>query len=191
MLRDGQKLQFLDRVRYVVQKPDKLFASLRSDSRQADIYYDGRKMTVFTPPTGYYAEGPISGTLGQVLKNADEKYGIDFPLQDLFRWGDPTAVAERPKEGFKVGTEQIGKNVTDHYAYRQVGIDFQIWIDQGDKPLPRKLVITTVIDTAQPQYVAYFTWDLAPKVDAKDFTFVPPKGAVKIPLATAGATAAK
>ena len=112
-------------------------------------------------------------------------------MQDLFRWGDPSATAPRPVEGFKVGTERLGDNVTDHYAFRQPGIDYQVWMDEGDKPLPRKMVITTLTDPAQPEYNAIFTWDLTPKIDAKAFTFVPGKDAVKIPLATTTATAAK
>ncbi len=191
VLGNGQKLQFLNRVRYVAQKPDKLFTSLRSDKRFVNIYYNGKKLTVFTPPTGYYAEGPASGTIGELLVKADEKYGIEFPLQDLFRWGDATSNAETPKEGFKVGPAQIGENTTDHYAFRQNGVDFQIWIDQGDKPLPRKLVITTLADPAQPQYVAYFTWNMAPKITSTTFDFVPGKTAVKIPLAGATAAPAK
>ena len=191
VLTNGQKLQFLNRVRYVAQKPDKLFAELRSDRHFARIFYNGQTFTVYTPTNHFYAQAPVTGTIGSVLKKADEKFGIEFPLQDLFRWGDPSATAEVPTEGFKVGTAQIGAFATDHYAFRQKGVDFQIWIDQGDKPLPRKLVITTLSDPAQPEYVAYFAWDMAPKLDGNSFTFVADKDDVKIPLATAGTPAAK
>ncbi len=191
VLDNGQKLQFSHHVSYIAQKPDKLFAELRNDKRFVHIFYNGQKLTIHTPKTGYYAEAPVTGTIGQMLKKADEKFGIDFPLQDLFRWGDPTASAEIPTEGFKVGQTIVGDATTDHYAFRQKGVDFQIWMDQGDKPLPRKLVITTLSDPAQPEYVAYFTWDLTPKVDAGTFSFTPGKNDAKIPLATAGGAAVK
>jgi hypothetical protein len=52
-------------------------------------------------------------------------------------------------------------------------------------------VITTTSEPSQPQYVAVLKWDLAPKLDDKTFTFVPPKGAQKIELATTVAAAGK
>jgi len=191
VLGSGQKLQFINRVRYVVGGPDKLYSEIRSDRRDMRLFYDGKALTVENRANGFYAVAPISGTIGELLRKADEQYGIDFPLQDLFRWGSMTASAATPKEGFKVGPERIGKYTTDHYAYRQDGVDFQIWIEQGDKPLPRKMVVTTLTDPAQPQYVAYFTWKTDSKVEPKLFTFAPGKDSAKISFATPAAAAAK
>jgi hypothetical protein len=41
----------------------------------------------------------------------------------------------------------------EHYAFRQEGLDWQIWI-QGDYPLPRKFVIRTLTDDARPQHTS-------------------------------------
>ncbi len=189
VLGNGQKLQFLNRVRYVVDAPGNLFAELRNDRRFVRLFFDGKELTVETPLKGYYAQAPMTGTIAQLLTRAYDQFGIDFPLQDLFRWGDPSASAERPVEGFRVGPAKLGDNSTMHYAFRQQGTDFQIWIDEGDKPLPRKLVITTLTDPAQPQYVAYFTWNMDPKIGTNGFSFLPTKDSIKIPLVSANAAA--
>ena len=63
---------------------------------------------------------------------------------------------------------------------RQPGLDWQVWIQQGDYPLPRKLVITTTTDPARPRYTSVITWNLAPSFDDAAFTFEPPKDAKKI-----------
>lgn len=191
VLGNGQKLQFLNRVRYVVDGPDKLYSEIRNDRSDIRLFYDGKALTVENGATGFYAVAPMTGTTSDLLRKADEQYGIEFPLQDLFRWGDTTSGAVTPKEGFKVGPARIGNYKTDHYAFRQNDVDFQIWIEQGDKPLPRKLAITTLTDPAQPQYVAYFTWNTDPKADPRRFSFVPGKNSAKIPFATPAAAAAK
>lgn len=191
VLGNGQKLQFLNRVRYIVGGPDKLYSEIRSDRQDIRLFFDGKALTVENGATGFYAVAPMTGTTSDLLRKADEQYGIDFPLQDLFRWGSTTAGAVTPKEGFKVGPARIRAFNTDHYAFRQDGVDFQIWIEQGDKPLPRKLVITTLTDPAQPQYVAYFTWNTDPKATPERFTFVPGKNSAKIPFAMPAAAAAK
>ena len=41
------------------------------------------------------------------------------------------------------------------------GVDWQLWIQSGDFPLPRKVVLTTTTDEARPQYSATYTWNLA------------------------------
>ena len=191
VLGNGQKLQFLNRVRYVVDGPNSLYSEIRSDRDDIRLFYNGTVLTLENRATGFYADAPVTGTIDELLIKADKQLGIEFPLQDLFRWGSKTRNSVSPNEGFKVGPARIGENATDHYAFRLDDVDFQIWIDQGDKPLPRKLVITMLTDPAQPQYVAYFTWNTAPTVDAKRFMFVPGKNAVKIPFAASTAGTAK
>lgn len=82
-----------------------------------------------------------------------------------------------------VGPSQIDGVTCGHYAFRQEGLDWQVWIQFGDYPLPRKLVLTTLTDEARPQYVATFNWNLAPAFNDAAFTFVPPKGAGKVLIA--------
>lgn len=179
---NGQKLQFLQRTTYTMGGPTLLHVKIETDSQNREVFYNGKTFTIVAPRVGKYLQLPANGTVAEVLTRAYEDWGVDFPVQDLFRWGSPSATAERPKEGFKVGSAKIGDAMTDHYAFRQTGVDWQIWIDQGDKPLPRKMVITNLEDPAQPQYVAYFTWDVAPAIAATAFDFVPAKTDTRIDL---------
>ena len=75
----------------------------------------------------------------------------------------------------------------DHYAFRQEGVDWQLWIERGNTPMPRKLVITTTDEETQPQYVAQLTWNLTPQLDDTIFTFNPPEDAHQIVLREANA----
>jgi hypothetical protein len=179
---NSQKLQFLQRTTYTMGGPTSLNVKIDTDSQTREVFYNGKTFTIVAPRAGKYIQLPASGNVGQILTRAYEDWGVDFPVQDLFRWGDASATAERPKEGFKVGSAKIGDVMTDHYAFRQTGVDWQIWIDQGDKPLPRKMVITNLEDAAQPQYVAYFTWDLKPTIAPGTFDFKPSKTDTRIDL---------
>ena len=85
-------------------------------------------------------------------------------------------------EAMAVGPARIGTVLCDQYAFRQEGVDWQVWIEQGDKPLPRKLVITTISEEAHPQFSALYTWNLQPTFKASTFTFTPPQDAHAIPL---------
>ena len=191
VLDNGQKVQFGSTVDYLVRKPDRMRADVVSDRKRRQYFYDGKTVTQYGPDTGYYASVAAPATISELLPFLDQKYGLELPLADLFLWGTDKDGLDDIKSAINIGPSRIGGIETDHYVFRQADVDWQIWIERGKTPLPRKLVITTTSDPAQPQYVAMLKWDLNPKLDNKTFTFVPPKGAQKIVLATVDALAAE
>jgi hypothetical protein len=115
-----------------------------------------------------------------------------MPLEDLFLWGTPQATGGSVTDAFDVGPAEVGGVTCEQYVYRQNGLDWQIWIQQGEYPLPRKVVLTTLTDEARPQYSAVYSWNLAPSFNEAAFEFDPPKGAQRIALAeTTGPTGVK
>ena len=78
---------------------------------------------------------------------------------------------------------RIGGVECDHVAIRQPDVDWQVWIEKGDAPLPRKVVITTKTQPTQPQYIATLKWDTSASIDRNLFAFTPPADAVRIRFA--------
>lgn len=187
---NGQKLQFLARTTYLVQGPDKMQVDLQSDTGHRKIYYDGKTMSLVGVKVKKYVKFAVSGTVAAVLTRAADDYGIEFPLRDLFLWGSETSNVVPPTSGFLVGPAMIGDTPVQQYAFRQPGVDFQIWLTPGDKPLPRKMVITNTEVPQQPQYVAYFTWNTAPAVKPADFSFTPGVDYTLVDFGTAAEAAA-
>ncbi|MXO58569.1 DUF2092 domain-containing protein [Altererythrobacter salegens] len=178
---NGEKLQFLNQVRYVVDRPDKLYVSVRSDRKYRRIYYNGSNLTVTAPTTAYYATVPMTGSIHDLLVKANDQFGIDVPLEDLFLWGIDGVPKPVLTEAFLVGFAQIGDYATDQYFYRTAGVDWQIWIGRDDK-LPYRMVITNTDDPAQPTYSASLTWNLAPNESGDPFTFTPSSDYKLVPL---------
>ena len=57
----------------------------------------------------------------------------------------------------------------------------QLWVAQGQQPLPRRLVITYKHADGRPQFWAQLSdWNLSPEAPDSLFVFTPPKGAAKI-----------
>ena len=68
----------------------------------------------------------------------------------------------------------------DHLAFIQENADWQVWIDHGKKPLPRKIVITYKQLPTQPQWGAVFSnWRFDRQLPASLFEPTLPKGAIK------------
>ncbi|HEX5006726.1 MAG TPA: DUF2092 domain-containing protein [Hyphomonadaceae bacterium] len=179
---NGQKIQMDGGATYKVQRPNGFFIETRSDRRVRQFYYDGKTFTMFSPRMGFYAQVPAPGTISEVLQKLEDNYDVTVPLNDLFRWGSQPEDVKAIKSGMRVGYAKIGAFDCDQYAFRQADVDWQIWIERGAKPLPRKVVITTLEDAAQPQYVVYLDWNEVAAFDTAAFNFVPPKDASKIEI---------
>jgi hypothetical protein len=182
VLENGQKLQFAGAADYLVQTPDRMRLELKNDFKHRIYTYDSQSLTQYSPQLGYYTTMEITGTNGEMVLQVKKKYDLDMPLVDLFLWGTDEADTKGIKVAAFVGVEQMNGHDSEHYAFRQEGVDWQVWIQPGDQPLPDKLVITDTEDPSQPSFVANLQWDLSPKTQEKDFIFVPPKGAMKIDI---------
>jgi hypothetical protein len=187
VLSDGQKVEMEGTLRYVVRAPDRFRGDINTDRKQRQIFYDGKTLTVYAPRMRYYASVPAPSTIGATLDTARSRYGIDFPIADLFLWGTPREGVKELTSARYIGPAHVGGNDTDQYAFRQRGVDWQLWLAHGAMPLPIKLVITTTSEPSEPRYAATLNWDLSPVVGDAVFAFVPPRDASRITLASYGA----
>ncbi len=185
VLDDGQKIQKAGSTKILAHMPDRLFADVSNDRHERIYLYDGKSFTLFAKRLNFYATAPAPPTIGKLADTLDEDYGFSVPLEDLFRWGSPGWSSDGITGAMNVGPGVVAGTTCQHYAFRQADIDWQIWIQNGDHPLPRKLVITTRTDEARPQHTAVFNWNLAPSFSDASFTFNPPPGAGKVVLSKA------
>jgi hypothetical protein len=83
----------------------------------------------------------------------------------------------------------IGRGVIDgveceHLAFRGQDTDWQIWVEVGDRPIPRKYVITSKAMASAPQYTLVIRdWKTDEQPSANAFVFTPPKDAKKVEVA--------
>ena len=180
----GQKLQFTGSTDYKVRRPNGFVIEIAEDRRVRDIYYDGKSLTLFAPRMGYYTTLAAPPTIAQTLDDAASKYQITLPLEDLFRWGQGDDGAEVLTSAYHVGYAKIAGQDADQFAFRQPGVDWQIWIARGDKPLPLRVVVTSTSDPVRPQFEADLTWNTAPQFADATFTFQPPSDAKAIGIAS-------
>jgi hypothetical protein len=190
VLDSGQKLQSLGTLKIEARRPDRFRIHMESDHQERELIYDGKALTLFAPKIGYYASVPAPATIRATLDAANDKYGIEIPLADLFSLGTDPALTARIQSGFDVGPETVAGAACEHYAFRQKAVDWEVWIRSDGVALPCKMVITTTEDPAQPQYTATMRWE-AGSPTAETFTFTPPEGAHRITVADVSAAGAK
>jgi hypothetical protein len=182
VLADGQKLQHTATADLDVVRPNRIRALMKSARSERQLVYDGKAVSLYTPAQKYYGTLEFDGTIGELIERLEGRYGMQLPLDDLFRFGTPAASFDKIESAMNAGQDFIDDDLCDHYAFRSGQIDWQIWIMAGSKPLPRKVVITNRADEARPQSVSLIDWNLKPTFKDAVFKFTPPKGATKIEI---------
>jgi len=178
---NGQTISLTRIVEVAVKRPDKLYARIVGDGRDRVFVYDGKTVTVADLDRDVYATVETPPTIDATLDMLATKYGLAAPLSDLLH-SDPCAVMlEDVRTGDFVGRHLAAGKVTDHLAFSQKEADWQIWVEDGPKPLPRKFVLNDKEVMGWPQFAATFTaWNLNPHLSAKLFVFTPEPDARRI-----------
>lgn len=182
VLPDGQKVQTSATADMVAVRPNRLRVAVEGDRQQRLMLYDGKTFTLFAPRLRYYATAPAPPSIIQLADTLEDRFNIELPLVDLFRWGTLAAPVGEIRSARDMGPSAVGGVTCQHYAFRQDGLDWEVWIQNGEHPLPRRLVLNTLDDPARPQYTAVYTWNLAPSYGNDSFTFVAPPDAHSIPF---------
>ncbi len=186
LLGDDQMAQYGSTAVLKVHRPSELQVDTTNDRGDHKLlYYNGRTTTVYGPDTKFYATVAAPPTLKDLVQVLAQKYGIEVPLTDLFYWGTEKISTADIKSADYLGEAMVDGHATSHYAIREKDIDWQIWIDIGDKPLPRKMVITTTSEKTHPQHGTLMRWDLAPTFAPGTFDFKAPAGSHRIAIETA------
>ena len=181
VLTSGQKIQFDHVARLSVQRPDKLRADRVGDLVEQAFYFDGKSLTIFNPREKYYATVAAPGTLEAMLDFARTTLDIVAPAGDLIYSNAYDILMTDVTQGFVVGKSVVEGVRCNHLAFRAPHVDWQIWIQEGKEPLPRKLVITTRDQPGAPQFSVVITkWNLKPTFTPQTFSFRPPSGAKRV-----------
>jgi len=180
-LGSGQKVRLVSNGEIDVERPNHLYAATDSQRKTRRFFYDGKSFTIYAPRVGYYATVVAPPTVHELADQLEDRYGLELPLVDLFRWGTSEADTSAITSAVYVGTATIDGMETDQYAFRQPGLDWQVWIERVNRALPLKLVLTTTDDPAKPEHSVDLAWKLD-TVDVNTFTFVPPAGTQRIAI---------
>jgi hypothetical protein len=181
---DGERIEFGQRQRILLQRPDRLRVEIeRSDGDRGMVLFDGKEITAFKADDNVYATVEKPGTVDGALVYLVRDLQLTLPLARMFHTMLPQQFEQLVESVDYVETDVLFDAPVDHLAFRTAEVDCQIWIDQGEQPLPRRVVITYRDVPGQPQFWANFSdWNLAPEASVARFVFIPPEGAEKVPF---------
>jgi hypothetical protein len=186
----GQKLQLSSSASVVLERPSRIRMSRQGGIAHVEIVFDGKFLTMHSKTHNAYVQREGPETIDDALRTMQSETGIDVAAGDFF-YADPySGLLTDAASGAYLGWAYVNGVQCHHLAFRAEHVDWQLWVQTGDTPLPMKYVITSKWVTGAPQYTARFhNWNTKPEIEASLFEFTAPKGSKKldsIPVNEAG-----
>jgi hypothetical protein len=161
-----------------LQRPDKLQAHRISGHADVAMYFDGRIVKIYEKYVNGVAQFDAPGDVDQLLHSLREWHGVALPGADLLLSDSYEVLATGIMEDKYIGRSIIDGVVCEHLAFRNFDTDWQLWVEAGEKPIPRKMVITSKTMNSAPQYtIRIKSWKTGIDPQPGAFSFTPPADA--------------
>jgi hypothetical protein len=177
-----QKIQFASSGAMQLSRPDKLHARRTGGYSDVELFFDGKTLSVYGRNINSFVQMDAAGSIDKLIDLLRAK-GVAVPGADLLVSNVyETLMAD------VIDAKHIGRGVVDgieceHLAFRNQDTDWQLWVEVGANPIPRKFVITSKAVAAAPQYTLIVKeWKTDVQADPATFAFKPPEGATKVGL---------
>ena len=176
-----EKIQFTNSGGAQVSRPNKLHAHRIGGYSDVELLFDGKTVSVFDKHSNSYAQFDGPSTVEQLIEALRAGHGIAMPAADLLLTQSYDILVADVMEAKYIGHGVIDGRDCEHLAFRNHDTDWQLWVEVGERPIPRKLVITSKTINSAPQYsVRIKDWKTGIKPAPGAFTFVPPSDAQKL-----------
>jgi hypothetical protein len=179
----GPALLYTTRSLVTVQRPNKLRVITPADGPASEFYYDGKRITAYTPGTNVVAVADAPATIDAALEAAYKTAAIYFPFTDAIVADPYGDIAPQLEFAFYIGQSTVVGGVkTDMLAYAGEGVFVQMWIGADDK-LPRMARAVFRKDPLRLRHtVEYSDWKLGAAIPPGTFASAKAATAKRIPF---------
>jgi hypothetical protein len=175
-----EKVQFASSGTVLMSRPDKLHATSTGGNGDVELFFDGKTLAVYGKNVNGFVQLPAPGSIDDMVKTL-RAHSIAVPGADLLLSNVFEQLMSQVIESKHLGFGVVGGVKCDHLAFRNSDVDWQLWVEAGPNPIPRKYVITSKAMGEAPQYTLLIRdWKTDAQADAAAFEFKPPAGAQKL-----------
>jgi len=176
-----EKIQFTSSGEALVSRPDKMRAHRVGGYADVEMVFDGKVVSILGKSVNGYAQFEAPGSLDQLFEALRVGHGVALPGTDLLLSNPYAVLVADVLEAKHIGRGVVAGVECEHLAFRNGETDWQLWVEVGDAPFPRKLVITSKTMNCAPQYTLRVkTWKVGVQPAADAFVFAAPAGAQKL-----------
>lgn len=173
----GHKVQLSMTREMMLLRPGCIRGSNEGDLDRIDYWLNDGKMSVLDRDHGIYAQLETPETIDETLDMLAFEYGLVVPLADFLVTNPYESAMANVDYASYAGLHRVRGVACHHLIFRQPGLDWQLWIDAGQRALPVRMVINFTDQPHSPQWMAdFYDWNLNPNLPEDVFTFEVPEG---------------
>lgn len=183
VLPDGQRVQSLVRREVAMQHPNKLRSERGGQLAPVTFIYDGDKIMLTDQRQNVFSVTDAPNNLDDTLNFARARLGVDALVADLLYTDAYRGLTEEARSATYLGRAEVDGVVCDHVAFHGDHADWQLWVETGERPLPRRYTLITTDQPSRPEFVVELRdWDVSPTFAAGEFAVTPPRNARRVEL---------
>lgn len=179
-LADGRTATLLSDVGIALRRPNRLRADIRGDAVVADIYYDGRQVTIHAPLDNAYAQAEAPPSIDGALTLLADRLGMPLEVGNLLV-ADPHTQLAPGTVGEVVPSAPVAGRPAVHLIMQSGQVSWEMWLEDSEMALPMLAIIRR---NGFRTLLRFNDWRLGPVIQDRLFAFVPPPNARRLPLAT-------
>lgn len=182
LLRDGRKVELTATSQMVVDRENGLRVDRQGPLGDTLFVFDGSDVSILSEREGIYLSLPAEGGIDSAIDEVRATLGTEVAGGADLLYANPyDGLMLNVMSGYYMGQAIVNGVLTDHLSYRAEDIDWQLWVQSGDVPVPVRYVITSKWMTAAPQFaVDIFDFTVLTEVAGDTFAFTPPAGVREI-----------
>lgn len=179
----GQFLTLFSNAEVALQRPNKLASRLSGEAPSFNFYYDGSTVSAYAPGTKVYSKTKAPSTIDAMLPGLEAETGIRFATTPLLMSNPYAELSQGLTSAIVVGPVVVNGVQCVHLAFRAPGVNWEMWLENSNRALPRRLAVTFTERANFPRSIVEFShWNLSPWLWSSQFAFHPPAGATEIPF---------
>ena len=168
-----QKLQFVSSGTATINRPDKIQLTRKGGFADVELVFDGTTFSVLGKNLNAYAQTEAKGTLEELGERLADA-GVEAPGADLLSSNIFEDLMDGVTDAKHIGGAVVNGVDCEYLAFRKADVDWEIWIADGDKPIPLRYVITSKHVSQAPQYSLKLSdFKSGEEAAAADFSFKP------------------
>lgn len=173
-----EKIQFTNSGEATLIRPDRLHAHRVGGYADVELFFDGKTVSIYAKHIDGHARIDAVGTVDQLIEALHQGHGVALPGSDLLLSNSYDRLAAGILEAKYMGHGVVDGVTCEHLAFRNFDTDWQLWVEAGERPVPRKLVITSKTLNSAPQYTLRVKrWKSGIETSPDAFVFTPPANA--------------
>ena len=184
---NGEQLHIAHEFKVTVRRPDRLLIDGTGDDGPRKLVYDGNSVVLALDDGKEYATIPVPNTIQRMMQVVMGHFGVDFPLADFLTDDPAKAFLMGVTSGREVNVATIGGVQCRHLVFLQPpGIQLELWLEDNDQSLPRRLIVTYRSLPGEPNFVAEMSdWNFSVQPSDAQFKFEAPQGAQQLEFGAA------